>query len=100
MVDVAHAAVTAAEPLVNIPPQALWESTVGFIAVFIGLVFAIGAVGRNLSIGAAGSFVMFVHFGIHVEHTMITQVMYISLAATTLAIGFKFWKIEGPGGDL
>jgi len=98
MVDVAHGALTAAEPLVNIPPQALWESTVGFIAVFLGLVFAIGSAGRSLSIGAAGAYVMFVHFSVNLDVTMLTQVMYISLAAVTLATGFKFWKIEGPGG--
>jgi len=100
MVDVIHGALMAAEPLVSIPPEPLWESTVGFIAVFLGLVFAIGAMGRNLSIGTAGAYVMFVHFSVNLDVTMLTQVMYISLAATTLAIGFKFWKIEGPGGDI
>jgi len=94
-----HAAVRAAEPLVNLPPQELWESTVGFITVFLGLVFVIGASGRSLSIGAAGAYVMFVHYAVELNNTLLTQVMYLSLGMVTLAIGFKLWKSEGPGGD-
>jgi len=92
-------ALTASQPLVNIPPQPLWESTVGFIAVFLGLIFAIGAMGRSLSIGAAGAYAMLVHYAVELDNTMLDQIMYLTLVGVTLAIGFKLWKIEGPGGE-
>jgi hypothetical protein len=81
-----------------IPPQPLWESTVGFISVFLGLVFATGASSRSLAVGSIGAYTMFVHFGVLLDNTLLTQVMYVALVMTVIGVGFKLWKVEGPGG--
>jgi hypothetical protein len=87
------------DPLVTIPPEALWESTVGFIAVFVSFVFAIGASSRTMAVGACGAYVAFVNYGVAVDDPLLSQVMYVSLVMVVIGIGFKIWKIEGPGGD-
>jgi len=93
----AQGAGSALTPLFQLPLHDLWNSTVGFVAVFVSLVFVVGLVGRSLAVGAVGAFTMFVHFGVLVDSTLLTQVMYISLGFTTLALGFKLWNVEGPG---
>jgi hypothetical protein len=80
-----------------IPPQPLWESTVGFISVFLGAVFLIGASSRNLAVGAVGAYVMFVHYGVELQNTMIQQTMYVSLVIVALGLAFKLWNTELGG---
>lgn len=81
-----------------IPPQPLWESTVGFISVFLGAVFLIGASSRNLAVGAVGAYTLFVHYGVELQsNTMIQQVMYVSLIMVALGVGFKLWNTEMGG---
>jgi TctA family transporter len=85
-------------PLFKLPLDPLWSSTVGFVAVFCLVVFAIGLASKNLAVGATGAYVMFVHFGVLVEDTMIQQTMYVSLVMVALGLAFKLWNTEMDGG--
>lgn len=85
-------------PLFQLPLHRLFDSTVGFIAIFVSVVFVIGASSRSLAIGSVGAYVMFVHFGVLLDETLLTQIMYVAIVMVTIGIGMKLWKVEGPGG--
>ena len=82
----------------NLPLGGLWGTLVGFVALFVAGVFAIGATSRNLSIGAVGAYTAFAHFAIETEDTLLVTLFTVTFVLVIVGTGFKLWRTEGFDG--
>lgn len=83
-----------------LPLGDVWGSAIGFVAIMIFAVGAIGIGARSLSIGAAGGFTLFVYYAITAELAILQPLVFVTLVLIIVGVGFKIWRAEGVGGRI
>lgn len=81
----------------RLPLSELWGSAIGFIAIMVSVVTAIGFGARSLSIGAVGGYVIFVYYAIETGIQILQPLLYVTLALVIIGTSFKLWRAEAGG---
>lgn len=79
------------------PLEALWRHTVGFIAMIVLFVAAIGASSKSMTVATLGGYTTFLYLAIEVENAWMTNIAYISMVLILVGLGFKLIRMEAWG---
>lgn len=82
-------------PLLQLPLDGLWASTVGFIVLAVAGVGAIGLAGRNLAVASMGAYLTFAFYASTVDVAFLEEILYVTLALVIIGSAFKLWRLEG-----
>lgn len=81
----------------EIPGKALWDTSLGFIAVTVAFYGVVGLSSGSLTIAAFSAYMAFLYLAIEINMQMLTSVAYVSLAMVCIGLGFKLIRLEAWG---
>jgi hypothetical protein len=82
---------------VDWPLGDVWGSAIGFIALFILFVAAIGLLSKSLAVAAMGAYLTFAYYATETDLVLLETVLYVTLTLLAIGVAFKLWRSEGVG---
>jgi len=86
---------------VDWPLADVWGSAVGFIAVMVIVVGAIGMASKTLSVAMMGGYLTFSYYAATSGITVLETTSYVTHTLVVVGMAFKLWRTEasiGGGG--
>lgn len=80
--------------------QSIWELWDNFLAFVVTVVLALAALGlgsRSLAVAVVPAYLLFAYIAIQTEHSMLVDVLYVTVVLVFIGFAFKVWRLEGSG---
>lgn len=70
-----------------------------YVTLVIFVAMAIGLASRSMAVGSLAGYTTFAYIASQMEQQLYTNILIVTLVLISVGFAFKFWRVEGMGGE-
>lgn len=75
----------------------LWDNFLVFTTTYLLAITALGLTSKSMAVASFGAFLTFAYIAVETGHSLLTNILYVSLVMVFVGFAFKLWRLEGGG---
>lgn len=81
-------------------PFQIWDNFLVFVSFMCLTASAVAGLGsRSMAVGALAAYSVFAYIAVETGHTLLTNILYLTVVLIVVGMAFKLWRLEF-GGDI
>lgn len=81
-------------------PFQIWDNFLVFVSFMTLTAASVAGLGsRSMAVGALAAYSVFAYIAVETGHTLLTNILYLSVVLIVVGMAFKLWRLEF-GGDI